>query len=60
MSSNYSNFNYDNDFTPTNFIFNTNTTNKRYVGIGSTIPNSFLQLNGNVSTTNLQFNETFF
>lgn len=60
MSSNYSTFNYDNDFTPTNFIFNTNTTNKRYVGVGSTIPNSFLQLNGNVSTTNLQFNETFF
>ena len=60
MSSNYSTFNYDNDFTPTQLIFNTNTTNKRYVGIGTTIPKSFLQLKGNISTTNLHIQDNFF
>ena len=60
MSSNYSTFNYDNDFTPTQFIFNTNTINKRPVGIGTTIPNSFLQLKGNISTANLQIQDNFF
>ena len=60
MSSNYSTFNYDNDFTPTHFIFNTNTTNQRYVGIGTTVPNSFLQLKGNISTTNLHIQDNFF
>ena len=60
MSSNYSTFNYDNDFTPTQFIFNTNTINKRHVGIGTTIPNSFLQLKGNISTANLQIQDNFF
>ena len=60
MSSNYSTFNYDNDFTPTHFIFNTNTTNKRHVGIGTTVPNFFLQLKGNISTTNLQIQDNFF
>lgn len=60
MSSNYSTFNYDNDFTPTQFIFNTNTTNLRHVGIGTTVPNSFLQLKGNVSTANLHIQDNFF
>jgi hypothetical protein len=60
MSSNYSTFNYDNDFTPTQFIFNTNTINKKHVGIGTTIPNSFLQLKGNISTANLQIQDNFF
>ena len=60
MSSNYSTFNYENDFTPTQLIFNTNTTNKRYVGIGTTIPKSFLQLKGNISTTNLHIQDNFF
>lgn len=60
MSSNYSTFNYDNDFTPTQLIFNTNTTNKRYVGIGTTIPKSFLQLKGNISTANLHIQDNFF
>tara|TARA_B100001121_G_C18675799_1_gene616189 strand:- start:428 stop:2188 length:1761 start_codon:yes stop_codon:yes gene_type:complete len=60
MSSNYSTFNYDNDFTPTQFIFNTNTTNLRHVGIGTTVPNSFLQLKGNISTTNLHIQDNFF
>ena len=60
MSSNYSTFNYDNDFIITQFIFNTNTINKRHVGIGTTIPNSFLQLKGNISTANLQFKIIFF
>ena len=60
MSSNYSTFNYDNDFTPTQFIFNTNTTNQRHVGIGTTVANSFLQLKGNVSTANLHIQDNFF
>ena len=60
MSSNYSTFNYDNDFTPTHLVFNTNTTNQRYVGIGTTVPNSFLQLKGNISTTNLHIQDNFF
>ena len=60
MSSNYSTFNYDNDFTPTHFVFNTNTTNLRHVGIGTTVPNSFLQLKGNISTTNLHIQDNFF
>lgn len=60
MSSNYSTFNYDKDFTPTQFIFNTNTTNLRNVGIGTTIPNSFLQLKGNISATNLHIQDNFF
>jgi len=60
MSSNYSTFNYDNDFTPTHFVFNTNTTNKRYVGIGTTVPNSFLQLKGNISAANLHIQDNFF
>lgn len=60
MSSNYSTFNYDNDFTPTQFIFNTNTTNLRHIGIGTTVPNSFLQLKGNVSTANLHIQDNFF
>ena len=60
MSSNYSTFNYDNDFTPTQFIFNTNTTNNRHVGIGTTVPNSFLQLKGNISTANLHIQDNFF
>ena len=60
MSSNYSTFNYDNDFTPTHLVFNTNTTNQRYVGIGTTVPNSFLQLKGNVSTANLHIQDKFF
>ena len=60
MSSNYSTFNYDNDFTPTHFVFNTNTTNKRHVGIGTTVPNSFLQLKGNISAANLHIQDNFF
>ena len=58
MSSIYSTFNYDNDFTPTQFIFNTNTTNLRHVGIGTTVPNSFLQLKGNISAANLHIQDT--
>ena len=60
MSSNYSTFNYDNDFTPIHFVFNTNTTNKRHVGIGTTVPNSFLQLKGNISAANLHIQDNFF
>lgn len=60
MSSNYSTFNYDNDFTPTHFVFNTNTTNKKHVGIGTTVPNSFLQLKGNISAANLHIQDNFF
>lgn len=60
MSSNYSTFNYDNDFTPTHFVFNTNTTNLRHVGIGTTVPNSFLQLKGNISAANLHIQDNFF
>lgn len=53
MNTNYSTFNYNSDFTPQYNIFNVNTTNKRYVGIGTHIPNEFLDIIGNVSTTNL-------
>lgn len=60
MNSNYSTFNYNEDFTPTHSIFNVNTTNKRYVGIGTHNPNEFLDIIGNISTTNLFINKTLF
>jgi len=41
MNDLYVKFNYNADFTPTHFIFNTNSDNKRFVGINSSKPESF-------------------
>jgi len=59
MNTNYSTFNYDEDFTPVYSVFNTNTTNNRFVGIGTDKPNHFLDIIGNVSTSNLIINNNF-
>lgn len=59
MNTNYSTFNYDNDFTPIYNIFNTNTSNNRFVGIGTHKPKDFLDIIGNVSTSNLIINNNF-
>lgn len=59
MNTNYSTFNYDEDFTPVYSVFNTNTTNNRFVGIGTDKPNDFLDIIGNVSTSNLIINNNF-
>ena len=59
MNTNYSTFNYDDDFTPIYNIFNTNTSNNRFVGIGTHKPESFLDIIGNVSTSNLIINNNF-
>ena len=53
MNTDYSTFNYNDDFTPIYNVFNVNTANKRFVGIGTHNPNEFLDIIGNVSTTNL-------
>ena len=59
MNTNYSTFNYEEDFTPVYSVFNTNTTNNRFVGIGTDKPNHFLDIIGNVSTSNLIINNNF-
>ena len=59
MNTNYSSFSYNDDFTPTYNIFNTNTSNKRFVGIGTHKPKHFLDITGNVSTSNLIINNNF-
>lgn len=54
MITDYSNFNYNTDFTPSNpNLFNVNTSNKRYVGIGTLVPDAFLHIQGNVATTDM-------
>lgn len=53
MNTDYSTFNYNDDFTPIYNVFNVNTANKRFVGIGTHNPNEFLDIIGNVSTSNL-------
>lgn len=59
MNTNYSTFSYNDDFTPQYNIFNTNTSNKRFVGIGTHKPKHFLDVVGNVSTSNLIVNNKF-
>ena len=59
MSSEYSTFSYNDDFIPNKNIFNTNTSNTRFVGIGTHNPKHFLDIVGNVSTSNLIINNTF-
>lgn len=54
MITDYSDFNYNTDFTPSNpNLFNVNISNKRYVGIGTLVPDAFLYVQGNVATTDM-------
>jgi hypothetical protein len=64
MNTNYSIFNYNTDFIPSNNVFNINSI-RGNVGIGTTKPTHFLEIIGNCSTTqnflikgNLNFNTT--
>ena len=56
MNTNYKFFDYGVDFNPSNYIFNTNI-DYREVGINNFTPESNLDINGNVSVTDLQINK---
>jgi hypothetical protein len=53
ITNDYNAFNFNSDYTPQHFIFNTNTTNERYVGIGTINPEHFLTVRSDIHTENL-------
>ena len=59
ITNDYNAFNYNSDFTPQHFIFNTNTTNENYVGIGTNNPEQFLTIRSDIHTKNLFIQNPF-
>tara|TARA_B100001564_G_C20667057_1_gene684326 strand:- start:3133 stop:4956 length:1824 start_codon:yes stop_codon:yes gene_type:complete len=59
INQDYDDFNYNADFTPFKFIFNTNTDNQRYVGIGTNTPEQFLTVRSDIFTGNLYIKNNF-
>ena len=45
--------------TPFKFVFNTNTDNQRYVGIGTNTPEQFLTVRSDIFTGNLYIKNKF-